>query len=141
MNENFLIICIGFFCFVQLLIGLCQNKIIQSIICLIGLTDTESQRPKFSFFSRNQSLIILFIFKFSYCFADKQFASALASLESARSEAERKQLYLERLVTPNLPDKALEPRRIRSVFMVLAVGLLAWGVVSLLVASIKEHAD
>jgi capsular polysaccharide transport system permease protein len=74
-------------------------------------------------------------------FADKQLASALTSLESARSEAERKQLYLERLVQPNLPDKALEPRRIRSIFMVLAVGLMAWGVVSLLVASVKEHTD
>ena len=74
-------------------------------------------------------------------FADKQFASALASLESARSEAERKQLYLERLVQPNLPDKALEPRRIRSIIMVLVVGLLAWGVVSLLVASVREHTD
>ena len=74
-------------------------------------------------------------------FADKQFASTLASLESARSEAERKQLYLERLVQPNLPDKALEPRRIRSIFMVFAVGLIAWGVVSLLVASVKEHTD
>ena len=74
-------------------------------------------------------------------FADKQFASTLASLESARSEAERKQLYLERLVQPNLPDKALEPRRIRSIFMVFAVGLIAWGVVSLLVASVREHTD
>jgi capsular polysaccharide transport system permease protein len=74
-------------------------------------------------------------------FADKQLASALTSLETARSEAERKQLYLERLVQPNLPDKALEPRRIRSVFMVLIVGLMAWGVVSLLVASVKEHTD
>ena len=73
--------------------------------------------------------------------SDKQFASTLASLESARSEAERKQLYLERLVQPNLPDKALEPRRIRSIFMVFAVGLIAWGVVSLLVASVKEHTD
>jgi capsular polysaccharide transport system permease protein len=74
-------------------------------------------------------------------FADKQLASAQTSLETARSEAERKQLYLERLVQPNLPDKALEPRRVRSVFMVLVVGLMAWGVVSLLVASVKEHTD
>jgi capsular polysaccharide transport system permease protein len=74
-------------------------------------------------------------------FAEKQLGAALASLESARSEALRKQLYLERLVQPNLPDKAVEPRRIRSVFMVLVLGLIAWGVLSLLVASIKEHTD
>jgi len=74
-------------------------------------------------------------------FADRQLAAALTSLESARSEAQRKQLYLERLVEPNLPDSAMEPRRIRSVFTVLVLGLMAWGVLSLLVASIREHTD
>lgn len=74
-------------------------------------------------------------------FADRQLAAAFASLESAKSEAQRKQLYLERLVQPNLPDMAVEPRRIRSVFMIFALGLIAWGVVSLLVASVKEHSD
>ncbi len=74
-------------------------------------------------------------------FAEKQLAAALTALESARSEALRKQLYLERLVQPNLPDKAVEPRRIRSVLMVFVLGLVAWGVISLLVASIREHID
>lgn len=74
-------------------------------------------------------------------FAEKQLAAALTALETARSEALRKQLYLERLVQPNLPDKAMEPRRIRSVLMVFVLGLVAWGVLSLLVASIKEHTD
>ncbi len=74
-------------------------------------------------------------------FAERQLATALAALESARNEANRKQLYLERLVQPNLPDKAVEPRRIRSVLMVLVLGLVLWGVASLVVASVKEHAD
>jgi capsular polysaccharide transport system permease protein len=74
-------------------------------------------------------------------FADKQLGVALADLESARSEALRQQLYLDRLVQPNLPDKAMEPRRIRSVFTVFLIGLIAWGVVSLLVAAIREHSD
>ncbi|MDP3222904.1 MAG: hypothetical protein Q8M96_07190, partial [Rubrivivax sp.] len=74
-------------------------------------------------------------------FADRQLATALASLESARSEAARKQLYLERLVQPNLPDKAMEPRRLRSVAMVLLLGLVCWGVLSLVVASVREHTD
>ena len=49
-------------------------------------------------------------------FADKQLGVALAELESARAEALQKQLYLERLVQPNLPDKAMEPKRFRSMF-------------------------
>jgi capsular polysaccharide transport system permease protein len=74
-------------------------------------------------------------------FADRQLASALGSLELARNEAQRKQLYLERLVQPNLPDVAVEPRRIRSILVVLVIGLISWGVVSLIVAGIREHTD
>lgn len=74
-------------------------------------------------------------------FAEKQLASAMASLEIARNEAQRKQLYLERLVTPNKPDVATEPRRLRNTLMVFLLGLIVWGVVALLVASIKEHTD
>jgi capsular polysaccharide transport system permease protein len=72
-------------------------------------------------------------------FADKQLGIALAALETARNEAQHQQLYLERIVQPNLPDAALEPRRFRSVVTVLLLGLLAWGVLTLLVASIREH--
>jgi capsular polysaccharide transport system permease protein len=74
-------------------------------------------------------------------FAERQLATALAALETARNEAQRKQLYLERLVQPNLPDKALEPRRTRSIFTILLLGLILWGVVSLIAASVKEHTD
>lgn len=74
-------------------------------------------------------------------FAEKQLASALTSLEIARNEAQRKQLYLERLVQPSKPDVATQPRRFRSVFTVFVLGLFAWGVVTLLVATIKEHVD
>jgi capsular polysaccharide transport system permease protein len=74
-------------------------------------------------------------------FADRQLGAALAALETARSEAARKQLYLERLVQPNLPDKAMEPRRLRSVLMVFVLGLVIWGVLSLVVASVKEHKE
>lgn len=74
-------------------------------------------------------------------FADKQLGVALAALESSRSEAARKQLYLERLVQPNLPDKAMEPRRARSIATVLLFGLLAWGVGSLVLAAIREHGE
>jgi len=74
-------------------------------------------------------------------FADKQLGMALAELETARADAARKQLYLERLVQPSTPDKAMEPRRIRTIFTVFLVGLIGWGVVSLVLASIREHAE
>jgi capsular polysaccharide transport system permease protein len=74
-------------------------------------------------------------------FADKQLGVALAELESARAEALQKQLYLERLVQPNLPDRAMEPRRLRSIFTVFMLSLISWAVASLLIASIREHGD
>jgi capsular polysaccharide transport system permease protein len=74
-------------------------------------------------------------------FADRQLAAALTALDTARNEAQRKQLYLERLVQPSLPDKAVEPRRVRSVLTTLVVGLIVWGVLSLVLAGIREHTD
>ena len=74
-------------------------------------------------------------------FADRQLASALGSLEQARSEAQRQQLYLERIVQPNLPDAAMEPRRLRNIFTIFILGLIAWGVLTMVRAGVKEHLD
>jgi capsular polysaccharide transport system permease protein len=73
-------------------------------------------------------------------FAEKQLAAALASLEEARSEATRKQAYIERIVEPNLPDAPLEPRRLRGILATLAISLLAYGILSMLRAGVREHA-
>ncbi len=74
-------------------------------------------------------------------FADRQLASAMTSLEGARNEARRKQVYLERIVQPDMPDEAVEPKRLRSIFSTLALGLVAWGVLSMLLAGLREHRD
>jgi capsular polysaccharide transport system permease protein len=78
---------------------------------------------------------------FAQEFAQKQLAAALASLEQVRNEARRKQLYLERLVEPGLPDFPLEPRRARSVLTTFVVGVVAWGALSILIAGVREHRD
>lgn len=74
-------------------------------------------------------------------FADKQLASAMASLDEARNEANRKQAYVERIVQPNVPDEPLEPRRWRGIFSTLILGLAAWGIISMLIAGMLEHRD
>jgi capsular polysaccharide transport system permease protein len=74
-------------------------------------------------------------------FATKQLGSALASLEQARNEARRKQVYLERIVQPNIPDKSLEPRRWRGILSTLALGLVVWAVMTMLLAGVREHRD
>lgn len=74
-------------------------------------------------------------------FADKQLGAALASLEQARNEAQRKQLYLERIVQPNKPDIATEPRRLRAIVTTFVLGLIVMGILSILIAGIREHKD
>lgn len=74
-------------------------------------------------------------------FADKQLGSALVSLEQARNEAQRKQVYIERIVQPSLPDLAMEPRRLRSILATFVLGLVAWGILSMLLAGVREHQD
>ena len=74
-------------------------------------------------------------------FAEKQLGGALASLEQARNEAQRKQLYLERIVQPSKPDVAVEPRRLRAILTTLILGLIAWGILNILLAGVREHKD
>jgi capsular polysaccharide transport system permease protein len=71
--------------------------------------------------------------------ADKQLAAAVASLELAQNEAHRKQLYLERIVQPNKPDVAVEPRRLRGVLTTFVLGLIVWAITTLLIAGVREH--
>jgi capsular polysaccharide transport system permease protein len=73
--------------------------------------------------------------------AEKQLASAFTSLEAARLEAQRQQLYLETIAKPNLADYPLYPRRIVSFATVVVTCLLAYGIAWLLVASVREHAS
>lgn len=74
-------------------------------------------------------------------FAEKQLGGALASLEQARNDAQRKQLYLERIVQPNTPDVAVEPRRLRGILTAFVLGLICWGLLSIFVAGVREHRD
>lgn len=73
-------------------------------------------------------------------FAQKQLTSAMASLETARVQAESKSLYVESFQKPMVPDESLYPRPIvfSLVFMLAAAVLL--GLVSLIIAAIREHA-
>ena len=74
-------------------------------------------------------------------YADKRLAAALTSLQEARNEARRKQAYVERIVEPNLPDEALEPRRLRGILATLVLGLVAYGILAMLLAGVREHRD
>lgn len=73
--------------------------------------------------------------------AAKRVTAAMQSLEEARNEARRKQAYVERIAQPSLPDEALEPRRLRGIIATLLLGLLAYAILSMLIAGVREHQD
>lgn len=71
--------------------------------------------------------------------AQQQLATAITSLQNTKEEADRQQLYLEVINQPGKPDLALEPYRIYNIFATLIIGLMLYGVLSLLLASVREH--
>jgi capsular polysaccharide transport system permease protein len=73
-------------------------------------------------------------------FADRQLASATASLEAARVEAQRQQMYLARVVEPNLAVYPLYPRKLISIASIFLGLSIAYGIGWLLVASMRDHA-
>jgi len=73
-------------------------------------------------------------------FSNKQLASATASLEVARVEAQRQQLYLSRIVQPNLAVYALYPRSFTTTASILLGLAIAYGIGWLLIVGMREHA-
>ena len=71
--------------------------------------------------------------------AEKQLAAAITSLENAKAEADRQQLYLEVISQPSKPDLAQKPARLYNIVATFIIGLIIYGIASLLSASIREH--
>lgn len=74
-------------------------------------------------------------------FADRELVSAMASLEQARTQAQRQHIYIERISQPNLPDASTEPKRLQSILATLLLSLMVWGILSILNAGVREHYD
>ena len=73
-------------------------------------------------------------------FGGRQLTSATAGLERAMSDAQRQQLYLQRVVEPNLAEHYRYPRRFISVLYVFVGLSVLYGLVWLMVAGVREHA-
>ena len=68
-------------------------------------------------------------------------ASATASLERARVEAQKQQIFIQRVVEPNLAEYARYPKAIQSILYVFFCLSLVYGLLWLLVAGMREHAS
>lgn len=71
--------------------------------------------------------------------AIKSLTSALISLENSRQEAQRQQLYLERVVEPHLPDQPLYPKRMLWIGFVFGVSLCIFWIVRETLFAVLEH--
>ena len=69
-----------------------------------------------------------------------QLTSATASLEKARIDAQRQQLFLLRVVEPNLAEYARYPKATLTVLYLFLALSVAYGLAWLLVAGMREHA-
>jgi capsular polysaccharide transport system permease protein len=73
--------------------------------------------------------------------AERTYESAVTSLEMARIEADRQHRYLVTIATPSDPDEPTHPRLFFSILTVLVLSFAAFGIGSLILASIREHAN
>jgi capsular polysaccharide transport system permease protein len=74
-------------------------------------------------------------------FSLKRVSASVTSLTLAQAEARRQSLYLERIVEPNLPDKATQPQRLVLIVTILGWSSLLYLVVWLMASGLKEHAS
>ena len=74
-------------------------------------------------------------------FANRTLNAAEADLVRARLEGERKLLFLERIVQPNLPDSATLPRRLSRVVTALILNVLLVSLIWLISTGVREHAS
>ncbi|WP_284948094.1 capsule biosynthesis protein [Acidisoma cladoniae] len=70
---------------------------------------------------------------------EKLLASAMASLEAAKAQADRQQLYIDEIVPPNLPDYPAYPKALSSVAVVFASLLGLFLLAKLIISGAREH--
>ena len=73
-------------------------------------------------------------------FATQMLTAANTALEQARTDAQKQQFYLERVVEPNLPDEATLPHGLKRVLVIFAASLCLYFIGWMLIVGILEHA-
>lgn len=73
-------------------------------------------------------------------FAEKSYEAALLNIETARIDATRQQRYLTMIVFPKLPEDPIKPKQPNDYIVLFIACLLLWGILSLIFASIRDHA-
>lgn len=72
--------------------------------------------------------------------AQQEYAYTLEFLTVARGDAQRQHAYVVDFVSPNLPEEATEPNRIRAIATVFVVCCLLFGIGAMAMTAIREQA-
>jgi len=97
------------------------------------LTDKQSNKTLSASMAEYQQL------KLNEMFAEKLYTIAQSSYERARQDRNAQSLYLSVIVRPSLPESSLYPRVVLTTIFTFGLLTIAWGIVSIIVASIKDH--
>lgn len=73
-------------------------------------------------------------------FAEKRLLSAQSAFEVASMEASRQHRYLAVIASPSAPDESTHPKRLLNLLTVFIIAFFSFGIGTLLVASVREHA-
>ncbi len=73
-------------------------------------------------------------------FAEKAYESTLLNMEKTRIDATQQHRYLAMIVHPKLPEEAAKPKQPHDFIVLFLASLLLWGITSLIIASIRDHA-
>jgi len=73
-------------------------------------------------------------------FATQMLTAANTALEQARTDAEKQQFYVERVVEPNRPDLPILPERLKHVLVIFASLVCLYFVGWMIIVGIVEHA-
>jgi capsular polysaccharide transport system permease protein len=73
-------------------------------------------------------------------FATQMLTAANTALETARTEAQKQQFYVERVVEPNRPDMPTLPHRLKRILVVFGASVCLYFIGWMLVVGILEHA-
>ncbi len=74
-------------------------------------------------------------------FATDLYKATLISLERARVESYKKLKHLVVVQAPQLPDAAIEPRKLYNIATLFVALSLAYGIIAMIIATIREHRD
>ncbi len=81
------------------------------------------------------------VLKQTFAFTAELYQTSLTSLEQAKVESYHKLKHLVVVEAPARPDKAIEPRKLYNLVSLFVFLSLAYGIVTMTLATIREHRD